>query len=80
VTITDPEHTCHAKKCKAVVPPSMLMCRGHWRMVPKGLQQKVWDEYVPGQEITKTPTMSYLHAARAAIDYVAEKEKSKRRA
>lgn len=68
------DHLCHAKKCKQAVPPAMLMCPRHWRMVPKALQTAVWKHYRPGQEITKTPTKKYLKAADAAIEAVAERE------
>lgn len=67
-------HTCHATACTRTVPPKMLMCLKHWRMVPKALQEDVWDAYEPGQEIRKDPTRAYLTAARAAINAVAAKE------
>lgn len=68
------DHTCHAKGCKVEVPPKMLMCRRHWRMVPRAMQAEVWAVYVPGQEISKTPTREYLKVARKVIDHVAEQE------
>lgn len=69
------EHTCHARGCEKPVPPKMLMCLRHWRMVPRPLQTLVWARYVPGQEITKTPTTAYLDVMKQAIDAVAEKER-----
>lgn len=71
-------HLCHAKGCDVSVPPRMLMCRPHWRMVPRPLQDAVWDEYQPGQENRKDPTDDYLAAAQAAIDAVAAKEAARR--
>ena len=68
------KHTCHAEGCEAVVPPKMLMCLRHWRMVPVGLQRSVWRFYVPGQEIRKDPTVEYLRAAGEAITAVAHIE------
>lgn len=68
------EHTCHATGCEKRVPPRMLMCGKHWRMVPKPQQDAVWATYRPGQERTKDPSREYLIAARAAINAVAEKE------
>jgi hypothetical protein len=47
------------------------MCFRHWKLVPYALQKAVWDEYVPGQEIRKDPTLEYITAAHAAIDHVA---------
>jgi hypothetical protein len=43
-------------------------------MVPRRLQADVWNEYEPGQEIRKDPTVEYLDAATAAINAVAAKE------
>lgn len=75
-----PPHHCHARSCTRRVPPKMLMCAPHWRMVPTGLQRAVWRTYVPGQEITKTPTRTYLAAADAAIRAVAAAEQMSRSA
>lgn len=67
-------HHCHAKGCEVKVPPKLLMCPRHWRMVPRALQAQVWKHYRPGQEVDKQPTAGYLAAARAAIDAVVTKE------
>ena len=67
-------HTCHARNCTTSVPPKMFMCRGHWFMVPKAMQARIWATYRPGQERTKDPSLEYLDAAMAAVNYVAELE------
>ncbi len=67
-------HTCHALGCEKAVPPKMLMCLRHWRMVPVPLQRAVWREYVPGQEIRKDPTSAYLAVQAEAVNAVAAKE------
>jgi hypothetical protein len=67
-------HTCHAEGCTAPVEPRMFMCLPHWRMVPKPLQQRIWANYVPGQETKKNPTRGYLAVANEAIRLVAERE------
>lgn len=67
-------HTCHAKDCPKIIPPKLLMCLKHWRMVPLELQRAVWATYRPGQEVDKRPSAEYLEAARAAISAVAAKE------
>lgn len=67
-------HTCHAHGCTAEVPPKLLMCLKHWRMVPKALQRAVWATYRSGQEIDKQASREYLEAAKAAIDAVHTKE------
>jgi hypothetical protein len=76
-SLDDNDHRCHARKCRTCVPPRMLMCTMHWKMVPYALQQAVWDAYVPGQEVRKDPSPEYLLAARAAINAVAEREGSR---
>lgn len=67
-------HVCHAEGCEVAVPPRMLMCLTHWRMVPRELQRRVWATYVEGQEIRKDPTPEYMEAQRAAVEAVAIKE------
>ena len=69
-------HVCHATRCNAKVPPKMLMCLKHWRLVPRDLQRRVWAAYVPGQEIRKDPTPTYLDAMMAAIEAVDNKERA----
>ena len=68
------KHECHAEGCETPVPPRMLMCPKHWRMVPAQLKAGVWATYVPGQEVRKNPTGEYMVASQAAIDAVAVKE------
>lgn len=50
--------------CPRVVPPSMWGCTTHWFKLPKFLRDAVWRHYRPGQEITKTPSESYVTVAR----------------
>jgi len=68
-------HLCHAIDCPKHVPPRMLMCRQHWSMVPKTLQAAIWEAYVPGQEITKTPSAKYMQVQQQAVQAVAIKER-----
>lgn len=67
-------HFCHATGCSTEVPPRLLMCLRHWRMVPRDIQSAVWRHYRPGQEIDKRPTAEYLAVMKLAIDAVAVKE------
>jgi hypothetical protein len=69
-------HTCHAKGCETEVPPSKFMCGHHWGMLPRAKQRALWAVYVPGQEVSKTPTRAYLAVARSLIDYVEREEAS----
>lgn len=72
-------HTCHAHGCSVHVPPELLMCRSHWRLVPKDLKRAVLRYYRPGQEIQKNPSDAYLIAAANAINAVAEIEQDRQR-
>jgi hypothetical protein len=56
------------------VPPRLLMCSRHWRMVPAELQAQVWKHYRPGQEVDKRPTQDYLDVMDEAIAAVAKAE------
>lgn len=67
-------HTCHARGCVRVIPPRLLMCAPHWRMVPMELRRQVMVYYRLGQETDKKPSPMYLKAMRAAIDAVAALE------
>lgn len=68
-------HHCHARGCDVAVPPEMLMCRPHWRMVPTAMKRAVWDAYVPGQcDLDPMPSEAWHAAAQDAIDFVAVRE------
>lgn len=56
-------HHCHWPGCEVVVPPKLWGCKVHWFMLPATLRRKIWATYVPGQEITKTPSPEYVKAA-----------------
>lgn len=71
----DNVHRCHAKNCLTPIPPKLLMCLPHWRMVPREIQAAIWRHYRPGQEIDKRPSIEYLKVMKDAIDAVAEKDK-----
>lgn len=64
-------HTCHWPGCKAQVPPAMWGCRTHWRKLPRSLRAKIWRTFVPGQEVTMTPSDEYLAAAREVQEWIA---------
>lgn len=63
-------HTCHWPTCNVPVPPKMWGCKRHWFMLPKHLRDRIWETYVPGQEISKTPSGAYLDAAQAVQDWI----------
>ena len=66
-------HVCHWPDCPKVVPPKTWGCREHWFKLPKPLRDAIWKYYVPGQEITKTPSVEYLVAATLVQMWIAGK-------
>ena len=67
-------HHCHWPNCSEHVPPKMWGCRTHWYKLPKKLRDMIWATYVPGQEITKTPSRRYLAAAFLVQEWIASQE------
>lgn len=63
-------HTCHWPGCTKEVPPKMWGCKTHWFKLPKRLRDKIWATYVPGQEISKTPSKEYLEAATEVRNWI----------
>ena len=63
-------HKCHWPGCNKEVPPAMWGCKPHWFALPKQLRDKVWAAYVPGQEITKTPSAKYIAVANEVQDWI----------
>lgn len=66
-------HTCHWPNCTQRVPPVRWGCRKHWFALPLRLRNRIWATYVPGQEITKTPSAAYIAAAKEVQQWIAEK-------
>jgi hypothetical protein len=50
----------------------MWGCKKHWFMLPKQLRDKIWAAYVPGQEITKTPSGDYIDVANEVQEWIFE--------
>jgi hypothetical protein len=48
----------------------MWGCKTHWFALPKYLRDKIWATYRPGQEITKTPSLEYIAAAREVQEWI----------
>ena len=67
-------HHCHARGCKTHVPPEMLMCKRHWKMIPRSIQLRVWATYRPGQCDDMNPSEAWHQAADDAITAVQEAE------
>lgn len=71
------KHTCHWPGCTKEVPPAMWGCRNHWFALPKELRDAIWRVYVPGQEITKTPSPEYIVTARLVQEWIKAREEAK---
>lgn len=70
----EPRHTCHWPGCGRVVPPAMWGCKPHWFALPRVLRDRVWAAYVPGQEITKTPSEAYMEVAMDVQRWIRDRE------
>lgn len=63
-------HLCHWPGCEKPVAPKFWGCQAHWFRLPFSLRDRIWATYVPGQEITKTPSVAYLEAAEAVQEWI----------
>jgi len=70
------KHYCHWPGCKIEVAPSLWGCKPHWFKLPKYLRAAIWTSYVPGQEITKTPSREYIVAATLVRGWILKREKA----
>ncbi len=57
------KHACHWPGCEKEVPPALWGCKPHWFRLPRELRNRVWATFIPGQEITKTPSEAYMAVA-----------------
>lgn len=57
----------------------MWGCKPHWFKLPKAIRDRIWATYVPGQEITKTPSEDYLEAAMEATRFALKADKEEAR-
>ncbi len=48
----------------------MFACREHWCALPQKIRDAIWQEYRPGQEVTKDPSIRYLAVHRLALAYL----------
>jgi hypothetical protein len=69
-------HDCVVPGCPVRLHARYLMCRPHWRMVPRGLQAGVYRHYRRGQT-ARTASDDYLAAAQAAVAAVQKAERTR---
>lgn len=65
-----PHHACHWPGCKEEVSPRLWGCKMHWLRLPWVLRKRIYEAYVPGQEITKTPSAAYIAAAKEVQQWI----------
>lgn len=65
-------HSCHWPGCNRQVPPAMWGCKTHWFKIPKGLRDRIWATYRPGQEEDRRPSEAYIKVAQAVQDWIRE--------
>ncbi len=77
--MTRDHHHCAVYDCTVQLPYHILMCRPHWRMVPKPMQRDVtgsWrlasrvSDQTPGDPDRVRTVRDYLAARQAAVDLV----------
>ncbi len=73
------DHACAVDECTKPLPVHILMCRPHWRMVPKPMQRDVTGSWrlasrvtaqEPGDPDRVRKVRDYLVARQAAVDLV----------
>jgi len=53
----------------------MWGCRSHWFRLPKRLRDRIWNTYVPGQEVDMSPSEEYLKIADEVQQWIKENAK-----
>jgi hypothetical protein len=65
-------HHCHWPGCDKAVPAAVWGCKKHWYMLPPNLRGKIWVNFSPGQEQSKTPSRNYVEVAREVREWIYE--------
>lgn len=60
-------HKCLAPGCLVTLDPSRLMCGAHWRLLPKDLQNKIYEAY--REKLRGAPGATEKHLALAKDAY-----------
>ena len=71
---TDDRRRCAAIGCDERIPPQLLFCSPHWKLISRDVRQRVIRHYQIGQERRGDASPEYRAAAREAIRQVAELE------
>jgi hypothetical protein len=63
-------HKCPANNCPVILPTNILMCREHWRQVPRYLRMQV------GEAWRRVDRKGYFHYREQAIKAVNEPQEN----
>lgn len=66
----DMDHHCHWPGCEKKISPAMWGCPRHWYLIPANLRRRIWATFMPGQELSKTPSLDYIKAATAVQEWI----------
>lgn len=73
------DHACAVDDCTKPLPYHILMCRPHWRVVPKPMQRDVNSTWRRASRLSEVALANpertqavkdYLAARKAAVDFV----------
>lgn len=64
---------CKWPDCRRQIPPRLFACYDHWRALPASIRRDILRAYVPGQELTNTPSVEYIAAAKAAQNWISRR-------
>jgi hypothetical protein len=72
---TVPTHRCVIEPCQIEIRQSQLMCPGHWRLVPRPIQQEIYAVFRKrrGSPAHLAAIARAIGAARATLDGWAKK-------
>lgn len=68
MTHDDGKHDCPIDGCAERLPPRILMCKPHWKMLPRDLQQRVYATWENGLGIATDEYAEARSAATAAVE------------
>lgn len=71
---TTKDHSCVALECSNPIPPGLLLCRKHWRILPDAAKALVKKHYDPEKVGAADPGMEHELAVSIAVAIVKEAE------
>jgi hypothetical protein len=71
------KHRCPWPECTAQVPAHLWGCKQHWFQLPKGIRDRIYAAYKPGQSIA-TASDEYRAALDGADRWIASYQRVER--